>query len=223
MGYYDREANGLRVLLVGQSPDGGVTPGAVILFAPGSDARANTQTAQLVDSRGLLWNGVTWDRMKAANALADANSLTGGNAVGNWIFNGTNWDRQRGNSLKDTLVQQRDLVGITATAAVAHGVTLTIPAGAAGIFNYLSFLHIQSYAAAALTGGATPTTVTTTGILGTPSWRFATAAAIGQLFGEVKYEGHAPIKGTAAATAMTIVCPATTNVIWTVNAAYFQA
>lgn len=124
---------------------------------------------------------------------------------------------------QDLLVQQRDLIGATATAAAGSAVTLTIPAGAAGIFNYLSFLDIQAYAAAALTGAATPVTVTTTGILGTPSWRFATAAAIGTLFGEVKYEGHAPVKGTAAATAMTIVCPATPNVIWTVNAAYFRA
>lgn len=118
------------------------------------------------------------------------------------------------------VVQIADTTGITATAAAGTGVTLTIPLHATK-FNYLAYLSIVMYAAAALTGGATPVVVTSTGLSGTPAWTFPTAAAIGTAF-EEKVETSHPIKGTAINTAMTIVAPATTNVIWRVTAAYFQ-
>lgn len=134
--------------------------------------------------------------------LVDAN----GNALGSGIDSAQ-------------VIQIADTTGITATAAAGAGVTITIPAVAAK-FNYLAYLSIVMYAAAALTGGATPVVVTSTGLSGTPAWTFPTAAAIGTLT-EEKVETSHPIKGTAINTAMTIVAPATPNVIWRVTAAYF--
>jgi len=119
-------------------------------------------------------------------------------------------------------VQQRELIPVTATAAAGSGVTLTIPAPAAGVFNYLQYLSIVLYAAAALTAAATPNLVTTTNLPGNPVFTFPTAGAIGTIT-EEKYEGGVPIKGSAAATSITVVCPAFTSGIWRVNAAYFRA
>ena len=132
------------------------------------------------------------------------------------------WDRQRLNSLRDLIVQQRHAQVVSATAAAGSAVTLTIPAAGAGIFNYLVYLQIVLYAAAALTGGASPQLVTTTGIVGTPTFTFPTALAIGTV-AEQKIEGGTPIVGTAANTAMTIVTPALANAIYRVNAAFFTA
>src|SRR5690349_3800962 len=77
------------------------------------------------------------------------------------------------------LVRQREIITVTATAAAGSAATLTIPAPAAGIFNYLQYLQIILYAAAALTGGATPQLVTTTNLPGSPVFTFPTALAIG--------------------------------------------
>jgi len=111
------------------------------------------------------------------------------------------------------------LTTVSATGAAAAAVTLTVPALAAN-FNYLIGFSIEQYATAALTGGATPVLVTTTGILGTPTYTFSTALAIGAME-RVNVFPSAPIKGTAVNTAATIVCPATTSVIWRVNAYYY--
>lgn len=112
------------------------------------------------------------------------------------------------------------LTSISATGASGAAVTLTIPSAGAGLFNYVVGYSIEQYAVAALTGGATPVVVTTTGILGTPSYTFSTGLAIGTME-RVNVFLSAPIKGTAAATAATIVAPLTTNVIWRLNAYYY--
>lgn len=115
-------------------------------------------------------------------------------------------------------VMQLPLTGIGAVGASGAGVTLTIPAGTYA--TYLSYLQVVAYAAAATVGAAAPVTVTTTNAGGL-AFTFPTALAIGTT-AEQKYEGHAPLKG-APATAITIVCPATTGIIWRVNAGYFQS
>jgi hypothetical protein len=116
-------------------------------------------------------------------------------------------------------VSQQDVTPITGTAAAGSGVTVTIPA-VANVTNRLAYLQIVMYAAAALTGGATPVVVTTTGLPNSPAFTFPTALAVGQTV-EEKYEGVLPMIATGANTAVTIVCPATPNVIWRVNAAYY--
>jgi hypothetical protein len=127
-----------------------------------------------------------------------------------------------GNANNELIQQLKDSIPVSNTGAAAAAVTLTLPAGAAGKFTYLTYLQIIMYAAAALTGSATPVVVTTTNLPGSLAFTFPTAAAIGTIV-EEKSEGVALMKGSAAATAITIVCPATTGVIWRVNGAYFIA
>jgi hypothetical protein len=113
-------------------------------------------------------------------------------------------------------------VSLSGTATVGLGVTITIPAAAAGTFNYLLALEINMFAAALLVAAATPVLVTTTGITGTPTFSLeASAQAQGTIVTRI-YQFVPPIKGSAAATAITVVAPAVTNVIWRLNAQYFQ-
>ena len=109
-------------------------------------------------------------------------------------------------------------LGVTAVGASGAAVTLTLPAVAAQ-FHYITFIEIVKYAAAALTGAATPVTVTTTNLPGTPAFTFTTAGAIGTSERDI-YNPNKAIKSAVVNTATTIVCPATTGVIWRVNVWY---
>ena len=113
------------------------------------------------------------------------------------------------------------VLGVTAVGASGAAVTLTLPAVAAQ-FHYITFIEIVKYAAAALTGAATPVTVTTTNLPGTPAFTFTTAGAIGTSERDI-YNPNKAIKAAAVNTATTIVCPATTGVIWRVNVWYVAA
>jgi hypothetical protein len=111
---------------------------------------------------------------------------------------------------------------ITVTAAAGVGATLTIPAPAAGQFNYIMSLHISLYASAARTGAAAPVIVTTTNLPGAPAFNFSTAQAIGVIDRDDQ-DYVAPVKSTAAATATTFVAPVATSGIWRITATYYQA
>jgi len=101
--------------------------------------------------------------------------------------------------------------------------TLTIASPGTGLRHYLTYLYIVRYAAAVLTASATPVTVTTTNIPGTVAFTFpADAAALGTV-DRWREDFAYPIATSAQATATTIVCPATTSVIWRVTAGYFVA
>lgn len=109
----------------------------------------------------------------------------------------------------------------TATGAAAAAVTLTLAAPGAGLFHYISRLIIQRHTSAALTAAATPIIVTTTNLPGSRAFSFpADAAAQGVVAQEIM-EPCIPLKSSAANTATTIVCPATTGVIWRVTADYY--
>lgn len=112
---------------------------------------------------------------------------------------------------------------INATAAAAAACTLTLPTPAAGKRHQILLLEITAYSTAARTGGATPVIVTTTN-LGGLAWRLQSAAAVGTkevitLVGDAV----APITAAVEALATTIVCPATTSIIWNVNCIYTAA
>ena len=116
-------------------------------------------------------------------------------------------------------------VWITGAAGVAAAaaVTLSLAAGGAGFFHYITRLVMQRFATAALTAAATPIVVTTTNLPGSKAFSFpADAAAQGVVAQEV-LEPTVPIRSSAANTATTIVCPATTAVIWRVTADYYLA
>jgi hypothetical protein len=110
----------------------------------------------------------------------------------------------------------------TQTGAAGAAVTLTIPAPAAGLFNYIQSLHISLYASAARTGAAAPVIVTTTNLPGAPAFNFPTAQAIGSIDRDDQ-DYVAPVKSITAATATTFVAPVATSGIWRITATYYQA
>lgn len=127
--------------------------------------------------------------------------------------------------LLDDFAAKGGLTTGTGTAVGASGaaVTLTIASPGTGLRTYLTYLSINRYAAAVLTASATPVTVTTTNIPTSLAFTFpADAAALGTI-DRWREDFACPIATTAQATATTIVCPATTGVIWRVTAGYFVA
>lgn len=111
----------------------------------------------------------------------------------------------------------------TNTGAAAAAVTLTLAAPGAGLRHYLTYLSVNRFATALLTAAATPVLVTTTNLPGTLVLSFpADAAAQGTLF-PWREDFAFPVASVAQNTATTIVCPATTAVIWRVTAGYYVA
>jgi hypothetical protein len=117
---------------------------------------------------------------------------------------------------------QTNNIGTTAGAAGA-ATTLTLAAPGAGLRHYLTYVSIQRTAAALLTAGAAPVNVTTTNLPGSLVFRFpADAAAQGTMFA-IREDFAFPLSANAQNTATTIVCPATTNVVWGVTAGFYVA
>lgn len=111
---------------------------------------------------------------------------------------------------------------VTATAASGTGVTLTLPA-VAGQFHYIAAIELTKYFAAANGSSATPLVVTTTNLPGSLAFTF------GQPLGTMGASESrvvslpSPLKSSVVSTASTIVCPATTGLIWRATAIYFTA
>lgn len=125
--------------------------------------------------------------------------------------------------LDDTLQGMVTTTLETAVGAAAAAVTLTLAAPGAGLRQYLTYLSINRFAAAVLTAAAAPVTVTTTNLPGTLAFSFpADAAALGTI-DRWREDFAYPIAASAQNTAVTIVCPATTGVIWRVTAGYYIA
>jgi hypothetical protein len=129
------------------------------------------------------------------------------------------------NSMPVTLASDQTIIvkpvslWVTGTAGTGVALTATLPL-VASQFHYISSIEIMAYSTAARTGGATPIIVTTTNLPGNPAWTFATAAAIGTT--DTKFFTYnSPVKSAVVGTATTIVCPATTGVIWRINVNYF--
>jgi hypothetical protein len=110
---------------------------------------------------------------------------------------------------------------ISNTGAAGAAVTLTIPSAGVGLYNYLTMLQIVKFSAALLVPAATPVLVTTAGIIGTPVFSFPADASVQGSVVEQIFSFSKPVKGTLTNTAMTVVCPAITGVIWRVNASFY--
>lgn len=109
---------------------------------------------------------------------------------------------------------------LTTTGASGAAVTATVPL-VAGLRHYIDFVQVVKFNAAALTAAAAPVLVTTTNIPGTPVINFSAAAeAQGtDVVREMDF-GSQGMATTALGTNTTVVCPATTGVIWRVTVAY---
>lgn len=111
----------------------------------------------------------------------------------------------------------------TITAAAGAAATLTLPAPGAGLYQHLTRLIIQRHTAAAIAGGATPLLVTTTNLPGSRQFSFnPNAAAAGDVAQELA-DFNSPLRAPAADTAVTIVMPAATSVIWRATADWYNA
>lgn len=107
---------------------------------------------------------------------------------------------------------------ITAVGAAAAAVTATVPAPPSGQRTRVTFIEVVLYNTVARVGSATPVTVTTTG-LGGLTMTFPSAGAVGTCERR-EYVLENPIDNGAQATAATVVCPATTSVMWRINLIY---
>lgn len=158
-------------------------------------------------------------RYTALRTQLDGLTLDSWDNAAGLSWDGATWTTT--NNITDTTLissETKATLALTATGAAAAGVTLTLPA-VAGKFHNICRIEILAYSTAARTGSATPIVVTTTNLPGSIAFTFATAAAIGATDREL-LESGLPIKSSVANTATTIVCPATTSVIWRVNAFY---
>lgn len=109
---------------------------------------------------------------------------------------------------------------VSTTAATGVGVTVTLPAVAAQ-FHQITLIEITKYFTVANAASATPLVVTTTNLPGSLAFTF------GQPLGTVGttdnrlYNPGNPLQSSVVNTATTIVCPATTGIIWRVNVVYY--
>lgn len=109
---------------------------------------------------------------------------------------------------------------VTATGAAAAAVTATIPA-VAGMRHYIDRIDVTKFASATLVAAAAPVLVTTTNIPGSPVFSFPADAGVqGTVVQQSLDFGSSGMASTALNTATTVVCPATTSIIWRVTVAY---
>lgn len=123
-------------------------------------------------------------------------------------------------SFTNPIVVQDFPTWVTATAAAGTGVTLTLPAPGVGLKQFIDSITITRFASALLTAAAAPVTVTTTNLTGLPSFDFGADATAQGVVERIMLQPSLPFSAAAANTAVTIVCPATTAVIWRVTVAY---
>lgn len=166
-------------------------------------------------------------KFPAAAALADAfaNPSVTHHATENMLFNGTTWDRARGDTTAGAKVALPGNKGISTVSAANATVTLTIPAPGAGLFNYVTSIEIIALnpTITAIAAAASTLSFTTTNIGGL-AWSAGTLLAAGAEKIIARNTYPSPIKGDAAATATTIVAPAIgAGGLVRINATYYVA
>lgn len=111
---------------------------------------------------------------------------------------------------------------VTGTAATGTGVTITLPA-VAGQFHYITAIELTKYFTATNAASGTPLIVTTTNLPGSLAFSFNQQLGVIGVT-ESRFQAHtSPIKSSASNTNTTIVCPATTGIIWRATAYYYTA
>jgi hypothetical protein len=113
--------------------------------------------------------------------------------------------------------------GLDATGVAGAAVTLTLAAPGANLRQHFTAIHITKFATALLVAAAAPVVVTTTNFPNNPSFNFPADAALQGTMETVLIQPKYPIRVPTANAACTIVCPATTNVIWRVAAYLYLA
>jgi len=219
--------------LVEESFDGGINWIVIFLLNPGSatiTAGDVVSNPNPVEVRTIVTNpGATHVRVRVS-------SYTSGSAVGTLFstlvipFPLVSYSVNAGNAINPIksdfgggLVPAAANLSVTATAATGVGVTLTLPAPTLGNYHYITTIEIDKYFTAANAASGTPLVVTTTNLPGSLAFTF------GQPLGTIGTTDSriitfpSPLKASVINTASTIVCPATTGIIWRVTAYYFLA
>lgn len=163
-------------------------------------AAATTQAAYVANCAGF-------NRVRAR-----VTTFTSGSATATLVANTANLFEGFGGAVAP--------LAVTATGAAGVGVTLTIPAPGVGLRQYITGIEITRSATALLTAGATPTVVTTTNLPGSLAFTFGADAAAQGVDKTIIRDFPFPLVSSAQNTATTIVCPATTSVIWRATAFY---
>jgi len=119
-------------------------------------------------------------------------------------------------------VDERTILGVTATGAANAAVTCTLP-GVAGQFHHITSIVIQRAAAGALVGTAA-LNITSTNLPGDLAWSVGNGMAAGGSVTDLNYAPAVPLRSTVATVATTIVCPAPgLGVLWRVTVTYYTA
>lgn len=158
----------------------------------------------------------------AAVATAAAPSYTEGNQVSlsTDLAGGLRTAAGAGGLTDAQLRAYAATLGVTATAAVGTGVTLTLPAAGAGNFQYISKLEITADTATVALGANASAVVTSTNLNGTPAWNVKIERNGGGV-NTVARGAVLPFRSAVANTATTIVAPATANTVWRLNVEYY--
>ncbi len=125
------------------------------------------------------------------------------------------------NALLDQTFRDMTSLTITATAAAGVASTLTLPAPGAGLRQYLSFIRIERHASSLLIALTTPTIITTTNLPTSLAFSIPAEAAVQGSVYEKIIDYPKSLAATAQNTAVTIVAPVATGVIWRLTAGYF--
>jgi hypothetical protein len=198
---------------------GGVTPAGA--FANPTDAVTTFSLGGLFDS-----GAGTWARWTSAAGLADNNGGGGVAGVLPMLLDpaGT-YDRATGNSVSGQRMNlERATLIVPVSPAANAGATITLPAAGAGLFHYITHIHIARHATAALAGGGT-LTITTTNLNGL-TWRVGNQASITVAIMQpgvlIDSDFAHPLRSAVSNTATTIVLPAPgAAVLWTAWCAYY--
>jgi hypothetical protein len=121
-----------------------------------------------------------------------------------------------------TVYQQGASLVQSVTAATGVAVTVTLPA-VAGQFHYITLIEIVKYFTVANAASATPLVVTTTNLPGSLAFTFGQPLGTVGTTDRMLHNPNSPLKSSVVNTATTIVCPATTGIIWRVNVYYYAA
>ncbi len=112
---------------------------------------------------------------------------------------------------------------VTMIGAVGAAATLTLPAPGSLMRQYLTSLSINRFAAAALTPAAVPVSISTTNLPGGLTFSFGADGLAQGALERMREEFAHPLAASAQNTSVTIVAPATPNVIWRMTAGYYVA
>ena len=127
----------------------------------------------------------------------------------NMVYNGTSWDRLRGDATNGLRTQAAAVTALTTLSVANTAATLTLPAPAAGLFNYVTHIRITLHntSAAAVVGSAVALAFTSTNLPGALAWTDGNALAAGTSKTVVDEVLPNAIRSSAAATATTITAP----------------